>query len=390
MDGASTDYSKYIAILKELTKDYTQTPITNDTYLKHVIKRGQHFLNFKVYVGDSREDYPIETYMAYKLYNTWFKQDPHGCNANWFNGSLYIQSYMTEDEAIDLLVYTLEHYPLVAAWITLDTLHATLLMRWFKLLRYLTVNIMEKRSLYFTIGGEYSQLFQRYDGNNNSQLAYDDKQRLDIIPYVCDVPHLLYINDNSCASVNVHDSIDFIRTEQLNSEVNDTLVRFLASNACQWNTIDCSSFHCYEMQKVNGIIAHYRLPTNEIKTCTYIFYDTIFTRDIIYHTAHTIDSCSHCKDIKEDELVWFISNINKPLKSEKQLDIGIENEYRVLHRATRYIQKAASLRRTRLRGVFKCAAKLLCIANKISYYPGIGRNYLKALQSFTTHNVQRS
>ena len=279
---------------------------------------------------------------------------------------------MSESDAIMSLNQLRQTYPEIDAWISLSHLHTAINMRWLNMTRVIT-ELIERRQQWFTPCGQLSALADVDTYLINGQFIYGHCIRFDVPwgaeqgPYC--LPRYLSQTENGHSTINIDLSIidwlqHYVGDDKGKQLLIDTLSRALASSHIQWGVEECESFHRDEQREIIGIIAHGEQDQNTSSDCQSQRY-----KKLTWHTKDTTKQCRKCSQyIKTHAHLTFINNPYKTV-----------------------LYNAKIIRQRKLKGVFSCAVKMVCILYRNrSLVPGSGRCYLNALTHFTTSARQLS
>lgn len=291
---------------------------------------------------------------AKNLPQIWYNRSLAQYRFDWLSFQKPNVAIMNEDEAIQCLTNILETTPEISAWVNLELLQIALNLRWEKMI-YLATQLLERRQLWFCPSGFYANLSETdaysrsdYDGHQIAMAASRG-------PWC--TPRELLSCDECVSTMNIdHNLENWLNNTPLEkqNDLLELLSRALACSVAQWLVEETASFDREEQFKVLGTISHINKEPSE--------YVTGGKNTVYWHTKFTSHLCPHCNN-KEN---W---NYNK---SEQQFTL-----YEQL------IDRARIIRRTRIRGIFHCAIKILTMVYRMrNYKPGTGKMYLKAMEHF--------
>lgn len=292
--------------------------------------------------------------LAKNLHQTWYNKSLAQHRRDWRSFQRPNVVIMSEEEAIRHVNNILETTPEVSAWVTLEMLQIALNLRWEKMTRIAT-QLLEQRQLWFCQSGFYSTLSEtdaygrsNYDG---CQIAMAASRG----PWC--TPRELLSCDECVSTMNIdHNLEDWLKSSPVekHEDLLKLLSKALACSVAQWLVEETESFYREEQCKVLDIIAHINKEQSE--------YITNGKNTVYWHSGFTRHLCPHC----ENKEIWDYD------KSKQQFTL-----YEQL------IDRARIIRRTRIRGVFHCAIKILTMVYRIrNYKPGTGKMYLKAMKHF--------
>lgn len=298
-------------------------------------------------------------YIARVIPHTWYDQTKAQYGFCWMDFQRDNVVKIEEDVAIEQVNHLLEIYPTIAAWVSLEFLQIALNLRWRKM-SILATRLLEHRHQWFTPDGFYADFAETdtYHYCNSSGQRVDLPLPAEYGPYC--LPNYLSSQDRQASTINIDHNLEDWLEHCPENKLIDELSRSLACSSAQWGIEECESFHREEQSRVLGIIAH-----GENRTWSSV-YTTPHAQNIYWHSRLTMDKCVVCQ------------------KNQ------IYDDHKTLSKYETLLSKAQSIRQRRMRGVFWCAIRLFIIANKISYIPGIGRNYLLAMADFNQHRQSLS
>jgi Zn finger protein HypA/HybF involved in hydrogenase expression len=292
--------------------------------------------------------------LAKNLPQTWYNKSLADCRCDWVSFQKPNVAIMSEDEAIQRLTNILETTPEVSAWITLELLQIALNLRWEKM-THLATQLLEQRQLWFSPSGFYAHLSETDAYYRNC--CNDNKITMAASRGQWCTPKELLSTDECVSTMNIdHNLENWLNNTPIEKQKDllELLSRALACTVAQWLVEETESFYREEQCKTIGVMHHINREPSEYK-CN--GENTVF-----WHTKFTSHLCPHC--------------VNK--------EVYNYNEYR--QKFTLYeqlIDRARIIRRTRVRGVFQCAIKILTMMYRIrNYKPGTGKMYLKAMEHF--------
>jgi hypothetical protein len=297
------------------------------------------------------------------------------------NNSLYIINYhdiyhdritITQQETINAILYIIDLYPNIKAWINLKHLQFVLCLEWFQLLEIL-LDIIEKRNLYFTPSGIY------YNLSRTCINVYQDTQHyrcnrhdvpLEHTEGQYNIPYYLVSLDNYASTINNDTTILYILHKYNNDTNIYNLCKRFSANTSQWLIQECEAFHRSEQYNTIGMICH-TTTNDENKNDDDYYYNKLKCHT--WHTKLTKDKCKLCNlSTKPKNKYLFNTNTNTSSNRYEQ-----------------FIYDTMMLRRKRLYGILYCASVLIGKARLIKYKPGIGSKYFEAMAHFQHSRNQR-